>query len=328
MEQERYGRFVETGPCGPGLLLKECQRRMDLKRKVLVSSEPLLRLVMPQVSKSFDCQQPKYKYYSRKTKDWKRPKDPKKPMSPFFLFSRDERPKVKAEFLGISIAERSKEIGRRWKDLDPGLKSEYEKRCKELRQEYDETMAEKGPNHPLALPKEPPTGYMIYQREERLKVRAENPGYAVWEESRELGRRWKDMAPEVKERYTKMADEARKKYDEEMHAYHGKFLADVSTGTTADLPSNVQSTVVEEMVKVEAAVVEGDPATYEIVVKEEQWSFAPDPVEASTSGPTYVTGALLEAVEAPAEGTVVMMWDADGNTHFVMTGDQNNRLEQ
>ena len=34
-----------------------------------------------------------------------------------------------------------------------------------------------------------------------------------------MGRRWADMAPEVKQRFQQMAEEGRQKYDQEMAAY-------------------------------------------------------------------------------------------------------------
>jgi hypothetical protein len=38
-------------------------------------------------------------------------------------------------------------------------------------------------------------------QEERLKVKGENPSFSICEIAKELGRRWAEMAPEVKQRY-------------------------------------------------------------------------------------------------------------------------------
>merc|ERR1712012_1406556 len=51
----------------------------------------------------------------------KDPNAPKKPLSAYFLFSQDERLKVKAEFPDYSITEVAKELGRRWLRLIPLL---------------------------------------------------------------------------------------------------------------------------------------------------------------------------------------------------------------
>ena len=51
-----------------------------------------------------------------------------KPLSAYFLFSQEERLKVKAEFPGYSITEMAKELGRRWATLDPAVKQSYDER--------------------------------------------------------------------------------------------------------------------------------------------------------------------------------------------------------
>ena len=51
-----------------------------------------------------------------------------KPLSAYFLFSQEERVKVKAEFPEYSITEMAKELGRRWATLDPAVKQSYDER--------------------------------------------------------------------------------------------------------------------------------------------------------------------------------------------------------
>jgi hypothetical protein len=50
----------------------------------------------------------------RKKKD---PNAPKKPLTAFFRFSRDERPRLKAEQPELSFAELTKLVGQKWKEL-------------------------------------------------------------------------------------------------------------------------------------------------------------------------------------------------------------------
>ncbi len=61
-------------------------------------------------------------------KPMKDPNAPKKPLSAYFLFSQEERLKVKAEFPDYSITEVAKELGRRWATIDPAIKQSYEQR--------------------------------------------------------------------------------------------------------------------------------------------------------------------------------------------------------
>jgi len=72
-------------------------------------------------------------------------------------------------------------------------------------------------------------------------VKAEHPSYSICEIAKELGRRWADMPPEVKQRYQQMAEEGRQKYDQDMAVYRQGSNANANaatTTTTATLPSN------------------------------------------------------------------------------------------
>jgi len=74
----------------------------------------------------------------KKKKD---PNAPKQPLSAYFLFSQEERLKVKAEHPNYSICEVAKELGRRWADMAPEVKQRYQQMAEEGRQKYDQDMA-------------------------------------------------------------------------------------------------------------------------------------------------------------------------------------------
>lgn len=152
----------------------------------------------------------------------KDPNAPKKPLSAYFLFSQDERLKVKAEFADYSITDVAKELGRRWATIDPLLKQQYEQRYQSARKVFDQEMSaykphkkKKDPN----APKQPLSAYFIFSTEERLKVKNENPNFSICEVAKELGRRWAEMDPSLKQRFQARAEEGRQKYDVEMAAY-------------------------------------------------------------------------------------------------------------
>jgi len=155
-------------------------------------------------------------------KPMKDPNAPKKPLSAYFLFSQEERLKVKEAYPDYSITEVAKELGRRWASIDPAVKQSYEQRYQESRRQYEQALQaykpqkkKKDPN----APKQPLSAYFLFSQEERLKVKEEHTGYSICEVAKELGRRWADMAPEVKQRYQQMAEEGRQKYDQDMAAY-------------------------------------------------------------------------------------------------------------
>jgi hypothetical protein len=92
------------------------------------------------------------------------------------------------------------------------------------------------PKRDPTMPKQPLSSYFLFSQEERLKVKAEHPNYSICEIAKELGRRWADMNPEVKQHYQQKAEEGRQKYDQEMAAYRQGPSASTTT-TTTTLPS-------------------------------------------------------------------------------------------
>merc|ERR1712117_270321 len=74
----------------------------------------------------------------KKKKD---PNAPKQPLSAYFIFSSEERLKVKNEHPSYSIREVAKELGRRWADMAPEVKQRYQQMAEEGRQKYDQEMA-------------------------------------------------------------------------------------------------------------------------------------------------------------------------------------------
>ena len=77
------------------------------------------------------------KKLSKKLKD---SQAPKRPISSFIAFSVSERPKIIAELGPQSPAEIGKELGRRWAELDPESKAEYERVSKASKEKFEEEM--------------------------------------------------------------------------------------------------------------------------------------------------------------------------------------------
>merc|ERR1712154_155002 len=92
-------------------------------------------------------------------KPMKDPNAPKKPLSAYFLFSQEERLKVKAEFPDYSITEVAKELGRRWATIDPTVKQSYEQRYQDSRRLYEQAMQ----------------AYKPQKKRRRIQMRQSNP---------------------------------------------------------------------------------------------------------------------------------------------------------
>ena len=76
----------------------------------------------------------------KKRKHIKDPNAPKRSLSAFFWFCNDERSKVKAMNPEFGVGDIAKELGRRWSDVDPELKSKYEAMAEKDKARYDREM--------------------------------------------------------------------------------------------------------------------------------------------------------------------------------------------
>merc|ERR1711884_940216 len=224
-------------------------------------------------------------------KPMKDPNAPKKPLSAYFLFSQDERLKVKAEFPDYSITEVAKELGRRWATIDPAIKQSYEQRYQESRRQYEQALQaykpqkkKKDPN----APKQPLSAYFLFSQEERLKVKEEHTGYSICEVAKELGRRWADMAPEVKQRYQQMAEEGRQKYDQDMAAYR--------QGNYTPSPDGVRPPTAASIVAVAATTNATTAQTVQVTTNsapttQSSTSNAPASVSSAAGATAYISGS-------------------------------------
>jgi hypothetical protein len=78
----------------------------------------------------------------RASKAQKDPNAPKRPLSTFFLFSQDERPKIKKDNPSLSVADIAKVIGERWRSIGDDKKRGYEERARQEKERYDKEVAE------------------------------------------------------------------------------------------------------------------------------------------------------------------------------------------
>lgn len=171
------------------------------------------------------------------SKPIKDPNAPKKPLSAYFLFTNDERQKIKSEFPNMGITDIAKETGRRWANIPSDSREHYESRYQESRNQYDQDMTTYNQNnhHPSSTgnsrpqkkvkdpnaPKQPLSAYFLYQNQERDKIKQANPNFSICEIAKELGKRWGEMPQEVKQHYTQKAEEERHRYDQDMAVYRG-----------------------------------------------------------------------------------------------------------
>jgi len=186
------------------------------------------------------------------SKNKKDPNAPKAPLTSYFLFTAEQRLKVKAENPALPVTEIAKILGQRWKEIDPETKERYTKMAEDGKKKYDIEMAaykennvglapvndkssqgkKSSKNVPKSVaspasktkkdpnaPKLPSTAWFLFSADERAKVKAEDPSLSFGDIAKLIGQRWKEVDSEDKKRYEKMAEEGKKKYDIDMAAY-------------------------------------------------------------------------------------------------------------
>ena len=132
-------------------------------------------------------------------------------MSPYLLFCEDERPKL--------ADEENEELIRRWENIDPASKRAYEQKFQECLERKErgtgQNLAEisstvkKGESSPDGdVLKKPLTPYMLFSREETLKIINEFPNHSVTEHAKEIGRRWAALDPAIKANYKAKCDDS------------------------------------------------------------------------------------------------------------------------
>lgn len=67
------------------------------------------------------------------------PPKPKKPLTPYFRFMKEQRPKLQAANPNVSITDLVKQMSKQWEAADPSLKQRFQEEYKKDQQKYLET---------------------------------------------------------------------------------------------------------------------------------------------------------------------------------------------
>ncbi|KAG8346679.1 HMG box domain [Trypanosoma vivax] len=78
---------------------------------------------------------------------------------------------------------------------------------------------EEKPKKPDDYPKKPLSSYLIFSNDHREKLKAENPDAKITEILQKLGQMWSDASEAVKEKYKKLAQEDKERFERELNEY-------------------------------------------------------------------------------------------------------------
>ncbi|XP_037761268.1 transcription factor A, mitochondrial isoform X1 [Chelonia mydas] len=174
---------------------------------------------------------------------------PKRPLTAYFRFVKDQQPIFREQNPDVSILEIAKKIAYAWKELPVSEKQTYEAAAKVERQAYKEELAiykaQLSPAQIIALkeerrqkrakrkamrkkreltvlgkPKRPRTGFNIFMSEHFQEAK----GVSVQAKMKNLFEEWQDLSNSQKQTYLQLAEDDKVRYENEMKSWEEQMV--------------------------------------------------------------------------------------------------------
>jgi len=181
-------------------------KKADKKEK----KSPLKKVAKGKVAKKASPVK-KEKETKKKAKKAKDPNAPKRALSAFMYFAKEERPAVLKAHPDFKVPEIGKELGARWAKC--GNKSKFEGLAAKDKARYDAEMKKFAAKNPKG-PKRALSAFMFFAKEERAAVLKAHPDFKVPEIGKELGARWAKC--KNKSKFEGLAAKDKARYEAEM----------------------------------------------------------------------------------------------------------------
>jgi hypothetical protein len=189
----------------------------------------------------------------------KDPNRPKGKKSAYTCFVTEIGAQLRSENPKLSAAEVSKELAKRWKEVDEKTRQKYEEMADADKGRYEAQMKDYVPPPPqpigkkLKKQKDPnkPKGrigsYMFFAAELRPQMRKENPEMSITDAAKVIGNRWKELDEEKRKKYEELAENDKKRYEQEMELFNqGKFVRTPTHNEEAAIHDSEESTDLTE----------------------------------------------------------------------------------
>ncbi len=152
----------------------------------------------------------------KKKKKAKDPNKPKRAMVAFMYFSIEQRPEVQKRQPELKIAEVSKVLGERWRNMGPSQKAKYEAKAAADKKRYEKEMKAYKPPY---KPKRPMVAFMFFSIEQRPAAQKKNKDLGIADISKVLGQQWRGMSAAQKAKYEAKAAQDKVRYEKEMASF-------------------------------------------------------------------------------------------------------------
>jgi len=172
---------------------------------------------------------------------------PKRGMTAYMLFCQDKRPEIKEKHPNASFGEIGKLLGEAWKEIEADDKKTFEEKAAKDKIRYQKELAAYKTEHPEEsddekkgkkgkknvkkrkttkkdpdAPKKPCTAFVWFSKEQRPKIKEQNPKASFGEIGKLLGAAWKEVDADDKKRFEGQAAEDKKRYERENKEYESK----------------------------------------------------------------------------------------------------------
>ena len=173
---------------------------------------------------------------------------PKRPLSPFILFSNDTRPQLKAERPDLSIRDLTKELAKMYASLSNSTLNEYKAKFEKNKEIYREQMAQVSPDlleanmkekrekrlkkiktqiskvlESMGKPKTKTNGYALFIGEEMETAKQDSVGvFNITESFKAASVKWNALSDDQKADYNKLASDINAERAKELEAWNEK----------------------------------------------------------------------------------------------------------
>jgi len=170
----------------------------------------------------------------RKNKD---PNKPKKALSAYTCFVKEERPKLTAANPSLTFGQVGKALGEKWNNLPEKTRAKYQKIAENDKARHMAEMqtyaamaaankmaggkGKKEKKDPSA-PKRPMSAYTCFVKQERPKLTKQQPNLSFGEGGKKLAERWRSLDAHQRAPYEKAATADKKRFEAEMAKFNGK----------------------------------------------------------------------------------------------------------
>ena len=144
---------------------------------------------------------------------------PKRPLTAYFLWAKDNRESFKQQYPGAKVTEIAKYMGAEWKTLSASQKQPYVQKAEAAKKQYGQK-AEQFKSTQGSLTeviekpkvKKAPSAYILWSKVERPKIKQSNPTIGFGDMSKELGARWKKVPENEKAIWKSEAEKLKNKF--------------------------------------------------------------------------------------------------------------------